>query len=160
MLNICTNQRITKVFDSQIFYDIFLHFVSNIILPNKMHILLPCPALEYRKISIFNTFTHSVKIFSYFLSRITLIIDGRRKPRPGLPSGKECCKQSDPEQLVVRRSEGNWTRAWYFVLRTQYQNKYGSMKPRPRLVHASVARGIIVFIHTLMLFILFNIMFL
>ena len=111
MLNICTNQRITKVFDSQIFYDIFLHFVSNIILPNKMHILLPCPALEYRKISIFNTFTHSVKIFSYFLSRITLIIDGRRKPRPGLPSGKECCKQSDPEQLVVRRSEGNWTRA-------------------------------------------------
>ena len=67
---------------------------------------------------------------------------GRRKPRPGLPSGKECCKQSDPEQLVVRRSWGNYTRAWYFVLRTQYQNKYGSMKPRPRLVHASVARGI------------------
>ena len=22
------------------------------------------------------------------------------KPRPGLPSGEECCKQSDPEQLV------------------------------------------------------------
>ena len=40
-----------------------------------------------------------------------IIIDGRRKPRPGLPSGKGCCKQSDPEQLVVRRSEGNCTRA-------------------------------------------------
>ena len=26
------------------------------------------------------------------------------KPRPGLPSGEGCCKQSDPEQLVVRRS--------------------------------------------------------
>ena len=99
MLNICTNQRIAKVFDSQIFYDIFLHFVSNIVLPNKMHILLPCPALKYRKISIFNTFTHGVKIFSYFVSRITLIIDGRRKPRP---------------TLVVCRSEGNWTRAWEY----------------------------------------------
>ena len=36
---------------------------------------------------------------------------GRRKPRARLPSGNECSKQSDPEQLVVRRSEGNWTRA-------------------------------------------------
>lgn len=31
------------------------------------------------------------------------IIDGREnrgQPRPGLPSGKDCCKQPDPEQLV------------------------------------------------------------
>ena len=47
-------------------------------------------------------------------SQCDFFIDGRRKPRPGLPSGKECCKQSDPEQLVVRRSEGNWTRAWEY----------------------------------------------
>ena len=38
-------------------------------------------------------------------------------------------------------------------LPARYQNKYGSMKPRPRLLHASVARGIIVEIIVIWLFV-------
>ena len=34
------------------------------------------------------------------------------KPRSGLPSGKDCLRQSFPEQSVARWCLGNWTRAW------------------------------------------------
>lgn len=41
--------------------------------------------------------------------------ENRDQPRPGLPSGKDCCKQPDPEQLVyflsfIQKNSGHFAR--------------------------------------------------